>query len=98
MKKYMWGWYDGEGCYVNKADSMQEILETVLTYYFDPNEDGSECKVQVVETDGTFEISLQHEDGVERHEIEASEDTVIEFLNEIARNEYRPDMFGLNFM
>ena len=98
MKKYMWSWYDGEGCYVNKADSIQEILETVLTYYFDPNEDGSECKVQVVETNGTFEISLQREDDVERHEIEASEDAVIEFLNEAARNECRQDMFNLNFM
>ena len=98
MSKYIWSWYDGEGNYCNKAESLEQIIETVLVYYFEPDEDGSACKVQVIRVDDTFNITLEREHATGRHESAAAEEVALGFLEDIASQEGRPDMFGLYFL
>jgi len=98
MSKYIWSWYDGEGNYCNKAESLEEIIETVLVYYFDPDEDGSESTVKVMRVVDTFNISLERDNKIELYDIEAGEEIVLGFLEDVARKEGRPDMFGLYFL
>ena len=38
MKAYVWAWADGDGNYINQAESLREILEEILEYYFDEDE------------------------------------------------------------
>ena len=98
MSKYIWSWYDGEGNYCNKAESLEEIIEIVLAYYFDHDENVREYTVQVIRVGCTINISLVRDNKIELYDIEADEEIVLGFLEDIARKEDRPDMFGLHFL
>lgn len=37
--KYMWAWKDDDDVYVNKADSIEEIVAEIIQYYDDDNEE-----------------------------------------------------------
>jgi hypothetical protein len=34
MSMYTWAWSDEESTYINKADSLFEIVETIIDYYY----------------------------------------------------------------
>ena len=34
MSSYTWAWSDEESTYINKADSLFEIVETIIDYYY----------------------------------------------------------------
>lgn len=90
MKTYTWAWADDEGNYINKADSLLEILETVLDYYATAYE-----HLAINERDGKFAISITTYEGRVDYEIEADPCDVCDFLKEQARLVDRPDRFDI---
>ena len=86
MKAYVWAWADGEGNYINQAESLREILEQILEYYFD---DESDYKIE--EVDSKFLINVAIDDQSLKYEINIETDALCEFLNELAELVDRPD-------
>jgi hypothetical protein len=91
IKAYVWAWADGEGNYINQAESLREILEQILEYYFD---DESDYKIQ--EVDSKFLIDVAIDDQSLKYEINIEPDALCEFLNELAELVDRPDKFDIS--
>jgi siroheme synthase (precorrin-2 oxidase/ferrochelatase) len=91
MKAYVWAWADGEGNYINQAESLREILEQILEYYFD---DESDYKIE--EIDRKFLIDVAIDDQSLKYEINIEPDALCEFLNELAELVDRPDKFDIS--
>jgi len=91
MKAYVWAWADGEGNYINQAESLREILEQILEYYFD---DESDYKIE--EVDSKFLINVAIDDQSLKYEINIETDALCEFLNELAELVDRPDKFDIS--
>ena len=79
MKAYVWAWADGEGNYINQAESLREILDQILEYYFD---DESDYKIE--EVDSKFLINVAIDDQSLKYEIDIKPNALCEFLNELA--------------
>ena len=92
MKAYVWAWADGEGNYINKAESLREILDQILEYYFD---DESDYKIE--EVDSKFLINFAMDDQSLRYEIDIEPNALCEFLNELAELVDRPDKFDISY-
>lgn len=101
LNKFSWCWTDEEDSYINTADSLKEIVETVLNYYFNWDDEGADLdeheKIIRVQTDsGLMYILIRSNDGeVSSYEISATEYSVKEFLEKIARDLERPDLFSI---
>ena len=91
MKAYVWAWADGEGNYINKAESLREILDQVLEYYFD---DESDYKIE--EVDSKFLINIAIDEQPLQYEIDVESGALCEFLNELADLVDRPDKFDIS--
>lgn len=91
MSLYTWAWSDEESTYINNAESLFEIVETVVGYYFD--EDQQYYKVS--ELNGKFSISITVDASLEEYEVNASVGDINEFLHILARHEDRPDTFAI---
>ena len=91
MKAYVWAWADGEGNYINQAESLRGILEQILEYYFD---DESDYKIE--EVDSKFLINVVIDDQYLKYEIDIESGALCEFLNELAELVDRPDKFDIS--
>ena len=91
MKAYVWAWADGEGNYINEAESLREILEQILEYYFD---DESDYKIE--ETDSKFLINVVIDEKPLQYQIDIESGALSEFLNELAELVDRPDKFDIS--
>ena len=91
MKAYVWAWADGEGNYINEAESLREILEQILEYYFD---DESDYKIE--EAHSKFLINVAIDDQSLQYEIDIESGALCEFLNELAELVDRPDKFDIS--
>ena len=90
MKAYVWAWADGEGNYINQAESLREILEQILEYYFD---DESDYKIEEADSKFLFQVTLDQQ--VVDYQIDCEINALREFLNEIADRVDRPDKFDI---
>jgi len=91
MKAYVWAWADGEGNYINEAESLREILEQILEYYFD---DESDYKIE--EAGSKFLINVFIDDQSLQYKIDIESGALCEFLNELAELVDRPDKFDIS--
>jgi len=91
IKAYVWAWADGEGNYINEAESLREILEQILEYYFD---DESDYKIE--ETDSKFLINVVIDEKPLQYQIDIESGSLCEFLNEFAELVDRPDKFDIS--
>ena len=91
IKTYVWAWADGEGNYINQAESLREILDQILEYYFD---DESDYKIE--EADSKFLINVAIDDQSLKYEIDIESGSLCEFLNELAELVDRPDKFDIS--
>lgn len=91
IKTYVWAWADGEGNYINEAESLREILEQILEYYFD---DESDYKIE--ETNSKFLINVVIDEKPLQYQIDIESGALSEFLNELAELVDRPDKFDIS--
>ena len=91
IKAYVWAWADGEGNYINQAESLREILDQILEYYFD---DESDYKIE--EVNSKFLINIAIDEQPLQYEIDVESGALCEFLNELAELVDRPDKFDIS--
>ena len=91
IKAYVWAWADGEGNYINQAESLREILDQILEYYFD---DESDYKIE--EVNSKFLINIAIDEQPIQYEIDVESGALCEFLNELAELVDRPDKFDIS--
>ncbi len=91
IKAYVWAWADGEGNYINQAESLREILDQILEYYFD---DESDYKIE--EVNSKFLINIAIDEQPLQYEIDVESGALCEFLNELAEMVDRPDKFDIS--
>lgn len=94
MSTYTWAWSDEESTYINKSDSLFEILETIIDYYYG-DADEEEKHYNITELDGKFLVSITVDDEAVEYEVDASFCEVSDFLHILARHENRPDTFAI---
>ena len=95
MSMYTWAWSDEESTYINKADSLFEILETIIDYYYG-DADEEEKHYNITELNGKFLVSITVDDEAVEYEVDASLCEVSDFLHILARHENRPDTFAIS--
>jgi hypothetical protein len=96
MSKYTWAWSDEDATYILEADSLFEIVETIVDYYyFGWGDDDDEKPYTITERDGKFLISINVDEESANYEIDTCSCDVIIFLETIARLEHRPDTFAI---
>ena len=49
MSKYTWAWSDEDATYILEADSLFEIVETIVDYYFGWGDDDDETPYTIAE-------------------------------------------------
>jgi hypothetical protein len=90
MKNYIWAWRDEGRIYVNKAETLEEIVEEIIEYYLD-----EESEI-VVKPHGKY---LQVQVASEEFELDSVIDlnpiSVKEFLDELAGRFDREDHFEI---
>jgi hypothetical protein len=92
---YTWAWSDEESTYINKADSLFEIVETIIDYYYG-DADEEEKHYNITELNGKFLVSIIVDDEAVEYEVDASLCEVSDFLHILARHENRPDTFAIS--
>jgi hypothetical protein len=97
MSTYTWAWSDEESTYINYADSLFEIVDTVLDYYYWDEDDGEEKLYTITELNGKFLVSIPLDEKSSQYEVDACSCDVIIFLETLARLEHRPDTFAIRF-
>jgi len=91
MSAYTWAWSDEESTYINKADSLIEIVDTVLDYYLWDDE-----QYTINELNGKFSITMAIGEELAEYEVKSCRYEVSDFLHIMARLEDRPDTFAIN--
>ena len=91
-QKLIWSWFDGDGVYENRAESLEDIIEEIFEYYFD-----EAVVVTIKKTEHYFDIEVcNKETGCKNlHKIENCNSAVAEFLEFLASEEGRPDEFSI---
>ena len=95
MSKYTWAWSDEDATYILEAESLFEIVETIVDYYFGCDDDDDENPYTIAELDGKFLISINVDEEPAIYEVDTCSCDVIIFLETIARLEQRPDTFAI---
>ncbi len=95
MSKYTWAWSDEDATYILEAESLLEIVETIVDYYFGCDDDDDENLYTITELDGKFLISINVDEEPANYEVDTCSCDVIIFLETIARLEQRPDTFAI---
>ena len=95
MSTYTWAWSDEESTYINKADSLFEILETIIDYYYG-DADEERKHYNITELNGKFLVTITVDDEAVEYEVDASFCEVSDFLHILARHENRPDTFAIS--
>ena len=91
MSAYTWAWSDEESTYINKADSLFEIVDTVLDYYLWDDE-----QYTINELNGKFSITMTIGEELAEYEVKSCRYEVSDFLHIMARLEDRPDTFAIS--
>ena len=91
MSSYTWAWSDEESTYINKADSLFEIVDTVLDYYLWDDE-----QYTINELNGKFSITMTIGEELAEYEVKSCRYEVSDFLHIMARLEDRPDTFAIS--
>lgn len=91
MSTYTWAWSDEESTYINKADSLLEIVDTVLDYYLRDDE-----HYTINELNGKFLITMTTDEMLAEYEVKSCRYEVSDFLHIMARLKDRPDTFAIN--
>ena len=91
MSMYTWAWSDEESTYINKADSLFEIVDTVLDYYLWDDE-----QYTINELNGKFSITMTIGEELAEYEVKSCRYEVSDFLHIMARLEDRPDTFAIS--
>ena len=91
MSTYTWAWSDEESTYINYADSLFEIVDTVLDYYFCDEEPYS-----INELNGKLSITMTIDEELAEYEVNSCVYEVSNFLRILSRNEDRPDNFSIS--
>ena len=91
MSTYTWAWSDEESTYINHADSLFEIVDTVLDYYFCDEEPYS-----INELNGKFSITMTIDEELAEYEVNSCVYEVSDFLHIMARLENRSDTFAIS--
>jgi hypothetical protein len=91
MSTYTWAWSDEESTYINYADSLFEIVDTVLDYYFCNEEPYS-----IIELNGKFSITMTVDKKIAENEVNSCVYEVSDFLHIMARLKNRPDNFSIS--
>jgi len=95
MSMYTWAWSDEESTYILDADSLFEIVETIIDYYYG-DADEEEKHYNITELNGKFLVSIIVDDEAVEYEVDASLCEVSDFLHILARHENRPDTFAIS--
>ena len=91
MSAYTWAWSDEESTYINNADSLFEIVDTVLDYYLWDDE-----QYTINELNGKFSITMTIGEELAEYEVKSCRYEVSDFLHIMARLEDRPDTFAIS--
>ena len=91
MSTYTWAWSDEERTYINKADSLFEIVDTVLDSYFWDDE-----QYTINELNGKLSITMKVDKELAEYEVNSCIYEVSDFLNILARHENRSDTFAIS--
>ena len=94
MRTYTWAWSDEVATYILDAESLLEIVETIVDYYFG-EDDAEEQRYTITAIDGKFLVSINAYEEAYQYEVEAFTGDVIEFLETIAKIQERPDTFAI---
>ena len=90
MSTYTWAWSDEENTYLNKADSLFEIVDSILDCYFWDDE-----QYTINELNGKFSITMTVDKELAEFEVNSCPYEVSDFLHILARHENRPDTFAI---
>jgi hypothetical protein len=90
--KLMWSWFDGDDVYVNEAQSLVDIIEEIIEYYYDDAtsvriEKKEEC-YEVFFFDQELENTYHFDVGLKCEDVE-------KFLERLAEDQGRPDKFSI---
>ena len=91
MSTYTWAWSDEENTYLNKADSLFEIVDSILDCYF-----WDEEQYSINELSGKFSITITVNERLVEYEVDSTLCDVVDFLHILARDEDRPDRFAIS--
>jgi len=91
MSTYTWAWSDEESTYINKADSLFEIVDTVLDSYFWDDE-----QYTINEINGKLSMTMKVDKELAEYEVNSCIYEVCDFLHILARHEDRPDTFAIS--
>lgn len=95
-KKVIWSWFDGDEVYTNTSESLQEIIEEIMEYYF---EDQSDAPILKKTDDGliiNFDECIIENKKI--YELVNSCHEVAEFLSKIAIATGRLDRFDIRYI
>jgi hypothetical protein len=84
---YIWAWNDEHGVYINQAESLEEIIEDVVSYWTG----GPNTSIKIELRDDQFVINFPGEE----HQVEADENGVAEFLELLGNSYGRKDKFDI---
>lgn len=91
---YAWAWYDGEDVYVNNANSLESIIDSVTEYYF--WERVKDLKIAVDASQISVTYIEDDEEGTYRNfSCGISEYEVKELLQKLALTQDRVDIFDI---
>jgi hypothetical protein len=88
MENIYWAWADGDGVYINKAESFTEIILEVIEYYMDDYD-----KVDSLVEEHMIKIHITQDSKQQEFCIKSNDHDVSNFLDEISAKFYREDMF-----
>lgn len=90
MEQIYWAWADGDGVYINKAESFTEIILEVIDYYMD------DCdKVVSLFDEHMIKIHITRDSKQQEYFVNSNDHDVSMFLDEISTEFCREDMFCL---
>ena len=92
--KILWTWNDGEGLYHCEADSLEEIIEEILEYYFDEDKP---IKIKASSDQLIEKIKGLNAASSKKYSIQKLCYETVEYLGEVAKNDGRPDKFSICF-
>ncbi len=90
MKKYIWCWSYGDGCSINTADSLKNIVETyVKAHYYDSD------SIAIKATSERIKVEIIYDQLKTAYDIDETEDAVCEFLQELAFSMHTEEHFSI---
>lgn len=90
VKPISWAWSDEYGTYVNKAQSLEELVADVMESYF------CDEVVTIQKINDGFEVNIPTDSGHQIERFEASDIGVLNFLHKMALQEGRCDKFDIS--